>query len=144
MKVEERIKELGYELPEGKTPLANYVLWRRVGNTVYLSGHGCNGSQPRWIGKVGRDYTEREGYEAAKACGLFLLATLKQAIGDLDKVKAVVTGVRPVRGCVRRQRTARQVGGGHVVAPAGDPGRDRDDRGGRVAGQARQRHVAQR
>ena len=90
MKVEQRIKELGYELPTGKTPMANYVLWKRVGDTVYISGHGCNGSEPRWTGKVGRDLSEKEGYEAAKACGLFLLATLKQAVGDLDKVKGIV------------------------------------------------------
>ncbi len=90
MRIEERIKELGYELPTGKTPMANYVLWKRVGNMVYISGHGCNGSEPTWVGKVGRDLTQEEGYKAARACGLFLLATLKQAVGDLDKVKGIV------------------------------------------------------
>ena len=90
MRIEQRIKELGYELPGGKTPMANYVLWKRVGNTVYISGHGCNGKEPTWVGKVGRDLTQEDGYKAAKACGLFLLATLKQAVGDLDKVKGIV------------------------------------------------------
>ena len=90
MKIEQHIKELDYELPTGKSPMANYVLWKRVDNTIYLSGHGCNGSEPTWVGKVGRDLTQQQGYEAARACGLFLLATLKQAVGDLDKVKGIV------------------------------------------------------
>lgn len=90
VKVEERIKELGYELPTGKTPMANYVLCKRVGNTVYISGHGCNGDEPTWVGKVGRELTEEEGYDAARSCALFMLASLKQAIGDLDKVKGIV------------------------------------------------------
>jgi len=90
MRIEQRIKDLGYELPTGKTPLANYVLWKQVGNIVYLSGHGCNGAEPTWVGKVGKDLTVKQGYEAAKATGLFLLATLKQAVGDLDRVKGVV------------------------------------------------------
>lgn len=90
MKAEQRIKELGYQLPTGKTAMANYVLWKRVGNMIYLAGHGCNGDEPTWVGKVGKDLTEEQGYEAAKACGLFLLATLKSAVGDLDKVKGIV------------------------------------------------------
>ncbi|MGI6631693.1 MAG: RidA family protein [Bacillota bacterium] len=90
MNAEQRIKELGYVLPTGRKPMANYVLWKRVGNMVYLSGHGCNGEEETWVGKVGKDLTVEQGYEAARSCGLALLATLKSAIGDLDKVKNIV------------------------------------------------------
>ena len=90
MKIEQRIAELGYRLPTGKTPMANYVLSRRVGNMLYVSGHGCNGDEPTWVGKVGSDLTQEQGYEAAKAAGLFLIATVKEALGDLDKVKGIV------------------------------------------------------
>lgn len=90
MIVEERIRQFGYQLPEDKSPMANYVLYKRVGNLVFLSGHGPNGKEPRYIGKVGRDISQQEAYEAAKWCALYLLTSLKSAIGDLDKVKGIV------------------------------------------------------
>lgn len=88
--IEERIKQLGYELPEDKSPMANYVLCKRVGNLIFLSGHGPNGKEARYTGKVGRDVSQQEAYDAARWCALYLLASLKSAIGNLDKVKSVV------------------------------------------------------
>ena len=88
--VEERIRELGHELPTDKAPGGNYVLWRRVGNTIYLSGHGPNGKEMRYVGKVGRDMTQQRAYEAARSSALYLLSSLKQAVGNLDKVKGIV------------------------------------------------------
>jgi len=90
MTVEERIRQLGYELPQDKSPMANYVLCKKVGNLVFLSGHGPNGKEPKYIGKVGREVSQEEAYEAAKHCALYLLASLKAAIGDLDRVRGIV------------------------------------------------------
>ena len=91
MQAEAKIQELGLTLPTPGTPLGNYVPGVRTGNLVFLSGVGP--SQPdsrQWAGKVGRDYTVEEGYEAARGCALNLLGNLKSVIGDLDKVTRVV------------------------------------------------------
>ncbi len=91
MQVEAKIEELGLTLPTPGTPMGNYVPGVRTGNLVFLSGVGP--SQPdsrQWAGKVGRDYTVEEGYEAARGCALNLLGNLKSVIGDLDKVTRVV------------------------------------------------------
>lgn len=91
---EERIKEAGLELPEPVNPIANYVTWRRSGNTLYLSGHGaCEGKSV--LGKVGDDLNVEQGYQAAQLVGLCALSTIKLAVGDLSKVKQVlkITGM---------------------------------------------------
>ncbi len=99
MKVEARLKELGVELPEasgsGRAGM-NFVTWRRTGNLVYLAGHGPNrGGTLEWVGKVGAPedggtYSEEQGYQAARQTAINLLATLKLAIGDLDKVRQLI------------------------------------------------------
>lgn len=88
---EAKLKELGITLPAVGVPLANYVPTVRTGNLVFLAGHGP--AQP-WgksaTGKLGRDLTVKEGYEAARNVGINLLASLKAEIGDLRKVKRIV------------------------------------------------------
>jgi len=90
-KVEDKLKEMGLTLPSAPTPGGNYVPAVRTGNLVFLSG-----VVPRrpdgnlFTGKVGKDLTIEEGYEAAKICALNLLANLKNEIGDLDKLVQVV------------------------------------------------------
>ncbi|MBL7864617.1 MAG: RidA family protein [Cyclobacteriaceae bacterium] len=83
--VEKKITEMGLQLPAVSKPIANYVKAVRVGNLVFLSGHG-----PNVFGKVGKDLSIQQGYDAAKETGLSLLASLKAEIGDLNKVKRVV------------------------------------------------------
>ena len=91
MQVETKIEELGLTLPTPGTPMGNYVPGVRTGNLVFLSGVGPGRPDGRqWSGKVGRDYTVEEGYEAARGCALNLLGNLKSVIGDLDKVARVV------------------------------------------------------
>ena len=91
MQVEAKIQELGLTLPTPGTPMGNYVPGVRTGNLVFLSGVGPGQPDSRqWSGKVGRDYTLEEGYEAARGCALNLLGNLKSVIGDLDKVTRVV------------------------------------------------------
>jgi len=91
MKVEEKLKQMGIELPNPPTPLANYVPAVRTGNLVFLSGHGPVKSDGSMIiGRVGQDLNVEAGYQAARQVALALLASLKKEIGDLDKVKRVV------------------------------------------------------
>ena len=88
MKIEQKLKDLGLELPEIPKPVANYVPAVRTGNLLFLSGHGPQKNIP--TGKVGSDLTLEQGYEAAKSTALCLISTMKNTIGDLDKVKRVV------------------------------------------------------
>ena len=89
---EENLKKLGITVPEMSKPIANYVKYVRAGNLVFLSGHGPRNSKGEDItGKLGAGMTIEQGYEAAKACGVQLLSTLKDACGgDLRKVKRIV------------------------------------------------------
>lgn len=91
MGAEARLKELGIELPEVPKPIANYVRSVRVGTLLFLAGHGPqrDGRQVS-IGKVGRDLTVEEGAQAARLVGLNLLASTREALGSLDRVKRIV------------------------------------------------------
>lgn len=91
MIIENRLKELGYDLPETPTPLANYVPAVRTGNLIFFSGAlPVRQGKPAYIGKVGGELTLEEGYDAAKITGLNLISQLKNQVGDLDKVKRIV------------------------------------------------------
>ena len=85
---ERALSELGIELPDVPTPSANFVPFRRHGELVYLAGQICewNGAV-RFAGKVGADFTLGEAQQAARICGLYLIAALKLACGgSLDRV----------------------------------------------------------
>jgi len=88
MKIEAKLKEMGLELPKIPEPIANYVPAARTGNLLFLSGHGPEKTIPN--GKVGKELTLEQGYEAAKNTALCLVSTIKNSIGDLDKVKRIV------------------------------------------------------
>ena len=90
MGIEAKLKQLGLELPPPATPMANYVTAVRSGNLVFLSGHGPVEKNRIIRGKLGRDLTVEQGYEAAKVTALGLLGTLKGVVGDLDKVRRIV------------------------------------------------------
>ncbi len=91
MQIEAKIKELGINLPKAAKPVASYVPFRRVGNLIYISGQDCRvNGKLKYEGKVGRDVTEEEAYEAARIAAINLLAILKSAIGNLDKVVKIV------------------------------------------------------
>jgi enamine deaminase RidA (YjgF/YER057c/UK114 family) len=88
---DKKLKELGIELMEPTKPMANYVKAVRTGNLIYLAGHGPSLPDGSNItGKVGRDLTVEQGYNAARQTGISLLSTLKGELGDLNKVKRVV------------------------------------------------------
>lgn len=89
--IEQKLKEKGIELPAVGKPVANYVNAVRTGNLIFLSGKGPTKADGTNItGKVGTDLTVEQGYEAARITGINLLAALKEAVGDLNKVKRVV------------------------------------------------------
>lgn len=92
-RIEAKLKEMGYSLPP-PWPFAspNRQGCVRVGNILFLSGHAPHHPdlKVKDRGKVGLDVTQQEAYEAARAAGLTMLATVKQEIGTLDKVKHVI------------------------------------------------------
>lgn len=91
MSVDDRLKELGLSLPQTSAPAGNYVPTARSGNLVYVSGHGPRRADGTAVaGKVGRDLTVEEGYEAARLTMLACLASLKAEIGELDRVVRIV------------------------------------------------------
>ncbi len=91
-KIEKRLEELGITPPEAPPPVASYAPFVRTGNLLYLAGLGPagrpDGTSP--TGKLGQDLTVEEGYEAARLTGINLLARLRGAVGDLDRVRQIV------------------------------------------------------
>jgi enamine deaminase RidA (YjgF/YER057c/UK114 family) len=88
---EERLKELGHELPPAPKSIANYVGSVQTGNLLYLSGKGPDLAGGRqWKGKLGAEFTTEEGYKAARNCMLNLLAVLHDDLGQLSRVLRVV------------------------------------------------------
>lgn len=88
---EEKLKELGIVLPPASKPIANYVNAVRSGNLIFLAGKGPKRADGTDVtGKVGKDLTIEQGYEAAKLVAINQLAALKAEIGDLKKVKRIV------------------------------------------------------
>ena len=92
MNFDEKIKELKIELPDAKAPVGSYVATKIVGNLLYVSGQISINSKGDLIkGKVGKDLTTDEAYEAAKRCGLSIVAQIKKACDDdLSKIKSCV------------------------------------------------------
>jgi enamine deaminase RidA (YjgF/YER057c/UK114 family) len=92
--VERRLADLGIQLPPPwEVPARfNFVPAVHTGNLVYVSGHGpiTHGTSSPYRGKLGREYTVEQGYEAARMTMLLMLATLKAELGDLDRVVRVV------------------------------------------------------
>ena len=90
MNYDDKIKELKIELPEAKAPVGSYVATKISGNLLYVSGQISISSNGELIkGKVGKDLTTEEAYEAAKRCGLSIVAQVKKVCnGDLSKIKS--------------------------------------------------------
>ncbi|NND15175.1 MAG: RidA family protein [Eudoraea sp.] len=87
--VEERLVELGISLqPPTLPPGLNIELATKSGNLVYLSGNGPSGES--FIGKVGKDLTIEQGYQAARSTAINHISVLKAEIGDLNKVVKIV------------------------------------------------------
>jgi enamine deaminase RidA (YjgF/YER057c/UK114 family) len=88
---ETKIKEKGIVLVPPSSPVANYVNAVRVGNLLYLAGKGPQKADNTFItGKVGKDLTVEQGYEAARITAINHLAVIKNELGSLNKVKRIV------------------------------------------------------
>ena len=88
---EDKLQELGIELPAPAAPVANYVNAVQTGKLIFLAGKGPNKPEGGYVtGKVGVDLTVEEGYEAARLAGIIQLAVLKAELGNLDRVKRIV------------------------------------------------------
>ena len=88
---EQNLKSLGIILPKQSAPIANYVNYVRTGNLIYFSGTGPAIEDQGYVkGKLGKDLTIDQGREAARITGINMIANLKNAIGDLNKVKRIV------------------------------------------------------
>jgi enamine deaminase RidA (YjgF/YER057c/UK114 family) len=90
--VERKLAELGISLPNVTPPIANYVPSVRAGNLLIVSGQLCLGADGRLVasGKLGAGVSTEDGARAARACAINLLAQIKAAVGDLDRVTRVV------------------------------------------------------
>ena len=86
-KVDAKLAELGVTVNAAEAPVAAYVGWRKVGNMVYIAGQVPSGPDGLITGKLGDNMTTEQGYAAARACAVNVLAQLKSACdGDLDRV----------------------------------------------------------
>jgi len=91
MSIEAKLQELGLQLPEAPKPVAAYVPFVQSGDFVFVSGQiAVEKGEVKFKGKVGRDLTPEEGYQAARLCAINTLAVLKSAVGSLDRVAQIV------------------------------------------------------
>ena len=90
--VEQKLAAMGVTIHEPVSPVANYVGFVRTGNLLFVSGQVCVDPDGELIakGKLGAGVTIEQGQAAARGCAINLLAQIKAALGDLDKVVRVV------------------------------------------------------
>jgi len=90
--IEQKLTALGITLHDAPAPVANYVGFVRAGNLLFVSGQVCFDPSGKLIarGKLGAGVTIEQGAAAARGCAINLLAQIKAALGDLDKVVRVV------------------------------------------------------
>lgn len=89
--VEEKLKEMGFTIPETVKPLAAYIPALRTGDFVYTSGQvPFEKGKLKYIGKVGSDLSIEEGQKAAELCALNALSAIKTEIEDLNKIERIV------------------------------------------------------
>lgn len=92
MNIENKMKLLNIELPNNLRKSPKFSSYVRTGNLVYLSGQGPFLEDGGIItGKVGKDLSKEKAYDAARICGLNLLAVLKEAVGNLENVARIVS-----------------------------------------------------
>ena len=91
MQIEKRLEELGITLPLAATPVANYVTTVQTGNLVFTSGHGPGTGEGKiYKSQLGTDAEIEDGYQSARQVAINLIGTLKQVLGDLDRIQRIV------------------------------------------------------
>jgi len=88
---EQRLKELGIELPRPPSPLGAYVEAVQTGNLLFLSGTlPVEGGVPKYLGRIGGELSVEDGRRATRLAALNALALAREHLGSLDKVTRVV------------------------------------------------------
>ncbi len=92
MNYNDKIKELDITLPKAANPVGSYLATKIVGKLLYISGQISMNENGELIkGKLGKELTTKEGYEAAKRCALSILAQARKACNDdLNKIKSCI------------------------------------------------------
>ena len=92
MSFNKKILDLAIKLPEAKAPAGNYVATRIIGKLLFISGQISISADGNLIkGKIGKELTTEQGYEAAKRCGLSIISQAKVACNDdLSKIKSCI------------------------------------------------------
>lgn len=91
MSIDEKLAQLGIELPESPAPAAMYIPVKRLGNALFVSGQiPTKNGERMFTGKAGKEQNLAGAQDAAKLCAVNLLAAVKSELGSLDKVKNVV------------------------------------------------------
>lgn len=90
MSVSDRLKAAGVTLPDARPPVANYVPFVMTGNLLFISGQVSVTPDGLIKGRLGEDMTVEQGQQAARACAINLIAQIKSALGDLDRVTRIV------------------------------------------------------
>ncbi|MCF8508370.1 MAG: hypothetical protein RIR41_619 [Pseudomonadota bacterium] len=90
MSASDRLKAAGVTLPDARPPVANYVPFVITGNLLFISGQVSITPDGLIKGRLGEDMTLEQGQQAARACAINLIAQMKAALGDLDRVTRVV------------------------------------------------------
>ena len=92
MTINKKIEELKIVLPEAKAPVGSYVATKIVGKLLFISGQISISENGELIkGKIGKELTTQDGYNAAKRCGLSIISQVKNACnGDLSKIKSCI------------------------------------------------------
>ncbi len=125
--VDQRLEELGIEIPTPAAPVANYVGWVKSGNLVFTAGQvPLKDGAFQYQGVVGKDVSVEDAAEAAKLCAINIIAQVKDACGgDLSKVKRVVKLVGFVNGVPEFQDQPKVINGASdlMVAVFGERGK---------------------
>jgi enamine deaminase RidA (YjgF/YER057c/UK114 family) len=91
MSAEDKLAELGLELPDPPAPAGAYVRAKRAGNLIFVAGQiPMVKGELKYVGRVGDDLTLEDGYEAARICALNALSILKAEAGSLDGIRQLV------------------------------------------------------
>lgn len=90
--IQDRLKQLGIELPRPSVPSANYVSFRRIGDMLFVSGQvPSKDGKDLLVGQLGAEISLEQGQAAARICAINLLAQLNTALdGNLERVRSVV------------------------------------------------------
>lgn len=89
--IEARLRQLKLDLPSTNRPLANYVPFVQCGGLLFVSGQICQwNGEPQFLGKLGAGLSLEDGQQAARLCGLNILAQARKALSDLDRIRHCV------------------------------------------------------